>query len=48
MSASFVVDYDRVLDRFYLGVTLTHMSVGLSLSPEDIIRLKEVIENATK
>ena len=48
MSASFVADYDRVLDRFYLGVTLTHMSVGLSLSPEDIARLKEVIENATR
>ena len=48
MSASFAADYDRELDRFYLGVTQPHMSVGLSLSPEDIVRLKEVLENATK
>ena len=48
MSASFVADYDPMLDRFYLGVTQPHMSVGLSLSPEDIVRLKEVIENATR
>ena len=48
MSASFVADYDPLLDRFYLGVTQPHMSVGLSLSPEDIFRLKEVIENATR
>ena len=48
MSASFAIDYDPILDRFYLGVTQPHMSVGVSLSPEDIVRLKEVIENATR
>ena len=48
MSASFVADYDPMLDRFYLGVTQPHMSVGVSLSPEDIARLKEVLENATR
>ena len=48
MPAIFTAEPHKNSGRVYVGVNTSELSLGFSIDREEAIRLKEVIENATR
>ena len=48
MNAIFTVKPHKNSGRVYVGVSTSELSLGFSLDQEEVIQLKEAIENATR